>query len=346
MSREMGKFTLGVVLLLGLIQGLLYLFIVPPWQHYDEPGNFEYAWLVANLDHQPKANEYNLEMRREVAASMIETNFYRGKTSLPNLVTLNPPADIGYSQLGDVPLYFYLASVPLRIFRYTDITFQLYTARFVSLILLLITLWGCLGICRDLFGKDHLLNWIIPLFLVFLPPFTDLMTAVNNDVAAVAFSTLFIWGCIRIILHGFNFRRGFWVIAALVACNLSKSTTIITLPLLMLVISFGTYKFIRRRILIPIFGLLGIILAILLFSWKNSSPMFFYARNEYLLPTRLVAEYSPVGKYIIALPAQKGIGKVYFQMLPQSKIPRLVGKTITLGVWMWADHRLTFDFLM
>jgi hypothetical protein len=28
----------------GLINGLLHTFMVPPWQHYDEPGNFEYAW--------------------------------------------------------------------------------------------------------------------------------------------------------------------------------------------------------------------------------------------------------------------------------------------------------------
>src|SRR4030042_5269849 len=153
-----GKYTLGVLLLVSLISGLLYLFLMPPWQHYDEPGNFEYAWLAANLDHWPQTGEYNAEMRREVAASMIETNFFHGKTSLPNLVTINPPADIGYSQLNDVSLYFLLVSVPLRIIRYTDITFQLYVARFVSLLLLLLMLWGSVGICRDLFGKNHILS--------------------------------------------------------------------------------------------------------------------------------------------------------------------------------------------
>jgi len=33
------------ILVLALANGLLYLVLVPPWQHYDEPTHFEYAWL-------------------------------------------------------------------------------------------------------------------------------------------------------------------------------------------------------------------------------------------------------------------------------------------------------------
>jgi hypothetical protein len=34
---------IALILLLALIHGLLYVFIVPVWEHYDEPGNFEVA---------------------------------------------------------------------------------------------------------------------------------------------------------------------------------------------------------------------------------------------------------------------------------------------------------------
>jgi hypothetical protein len=40
-------FILIAILLLAAINGLFYIFIVPPWQHYDEPNHFEYIWLLA-----------------------------------------------------------------------------------------------------------------------------------------------------------------------------------------------------------------------------------------------------------------------------------------------------------
>ena len=120
-----GKYTLGVLLLVSLINGLFDFFLMPPWQHYDEPGHFEYAWLAANLDDWPQKGDFNAEMRREMAASMFENKFYTDISSLPNLLATDPPVNIGHSQLGDVPLYYFLASLPLRVFRYSDITFQL-----------------------------------------------------------------------------------------------------------------------------------------------------------------------------------------------------------------------------
>jgi hypothetical protein len=37
------------IVFIAALNGLLYLFLVPPWEHNDEPGNFEYAWLLANM---------------------------------------------------------------------------------------------------------------------------------------------------------------------------------------------------------------------------------------------------------------------------------------------------------
>jgi hypothetical protein len=76
----------GLVLLSGLIVGLLYVFIVPPWQHYDEPGHFEFSWLLANHDNFPVLGEVNQQMRRELAASMMEHDFYESMNFHPNLL--------------------------------------------------------------------------------------------------------------------------------------------------------------------------------------------------------------------------------------------------------------------
>jgi hypothetical protein len=60
------------VLVIGLIHGMIYLALIPPWQHYDEPTHFEYTWLAANWRRIPQSGEYDPEMSWEVAQSMIE----------------------------------------------------------------------------------------------------------------------------------------------------------------------------------------------------------------------------------------------------------------------------------
>ena len=67
---------LVVVLVVALMQGLLYLFLLPPWQHYDEPSHFEYAWLIADRGSLPGPRDTDDTMRRDVLVSMIEHDFY------------------------------------------------------------------------------------------------------------------------------------------------------------------------------------------------------------------------------------------------------------------------------
>jgi hypothetical protein len=52
-SSHHRKKLLGV-LLIALIAGLFYTYFIPPWQHYDEPTQFEYAWLIANRPGLPQ----------------------------------------------------------------------------------------------------------------------------------------------------------------------------------------------------------------------------------------------------------------------------------------------------
>ncbi len=54
----------ALLVLLGLVYGLLYVFLIPPWQHNDEPGHFEYVWLIANRPGWPHAGDYDPDMRR------------------------------------------------------------------------------------------------------------------------------------------------------------------------------------------------------------------------------------------------------------------------------------------
>ena len=64
-----------IVLLVGFLNGLAYVLLMPAWQHYDEPNHFEYAWLIAHRESLPEQVDYDQEMRRATAISMIEHNF-------------------------------------------------------------------------------------------------------------------------------------------------------------------------------------------------------------------------------------------------------------------------------
>ena len=50
------------ILLLALVNGLFYVFIVPPWQHYDETNHFEYIWLLADRGGFPNPGDYDTGM--------------------------------------------------------------------------------------------------------------------------------------------------------------------------------------------------------------------------------------------------------------------------------------------
>src|SRR5574340_874188 len=80
-----GRPWLAWVLVLGLLNGLVYVFTVPPWQHYDEPNHFAYVWLVAQRGRIPQPGEFDPAMRRSVAESMIEHGFFTPLGFLPDL---------------------------------------------------------------------------------------------------------------------------------------------------------------------------------------------------------------------------------------------------------------------
>ena len=116
-TRSRSGQVLAIALAFALVHGLIYVALVPPWQHYDEPNHFEYVWLVARRGELPKPGDYDQTMRRALAVSMIEHGFFKDLDFSPNLTTESEPIWIGgYSQLTNPPLYYLLASLPLRLF--------------------------------------------------------------------------------------------------------------------------------------------------------------------------------------------------------------------------------------
>jgi hypothetical protein len=97
------KRTLLLILLVGLIHGIIYVFAIPPWWHYDEAGHLEYSWLLANRPGWPKEGFYDEAMHRLVAESMLRTGFYKTQNYTHDLTSSEHVWIGGTSQVGDPP---------------------------------------------------------------------------------------------------------------------------------------------------------------------------------------------------------------------------------------------------
>ncbi len=329
---------LAAILLAGLAHGLLYVLIVPPWQHYDEPSHFEYLALLAKTGRLPRAGEVDLPLRQAIFDSMVAHDFYRGLPQPDRARLEQPVLGLQYSQLDEPPLYYLSAVLPVWLLREQGVTTQMYAARLVSLGWLLLALAAVWGTTRELTPAGSPLRGLVPLSAALLPGFVDVMTAVNNDVAAAAVFSLFLWGSVRVLQRGLSPGGLVWVLGSAALCYWAKSTVLAALPLSVLVIALAAARGrwqrpIRAGLLIAaVLGLFG------LFTWQDAA--YWYRSTDQREATRLRTPLAPVGDHALVLDASAEVLPTWlrplFQPLPPEAVASLRGQTVTMGVWMWA----------
>jgi hypothetical protein len=330
----------GLVLLFTLIHGLIYVFVVPPWQHYDEPGHFEFAWLIANHMSVPQPGDYDQAMRRELAASMIEHDFFRGIDFRPNLLSQSEPIWLGITQINDRPLYYVLVAASLRLVRTSDITFQLYFGRLVSLLLYLVTILAAYGLITEVTPPGSALRWLVPITVVLLPGFADLMTALNDDVGATAFFSLFLWAGVRLIQKGFTVPRLLALVVTASLCFWTKNTVAISVLLLFLPLLFSILRGSRRPVAWALLGGSIAVGILTVFAWGN--PANWYEQGSTDITTRTSIAEVPQGKSAFRIPLDPYTADPKLvQVLPPSSVDLLRGKRVTLGAWIWASDTRT-----
>ncbi|MEO7908568.1 MAG: hypothetical protein ABIV47_02850 [Roseiflexaceae bacterium] len=330
---------LTLVLLIALCQGLLYLSLQPPWQHYDEPTHFEYAWLIAHQPGLPQPGTVDQALRRDVAASMLQYGFWRTMPQ-PALLT-DGPIEIGITELGHPPAYYLLVSLPLRLVAHLDIISQLYVARGVSVLLFVLVIAIAGGLMRDLTPRGHVLRWLVPLTIALIPPFVDLMTAVNNDVGAVVMFSLFLWGAVRTIRFGLNWWRLAWIFGTALLAVWTKNTAAIAIPLALLaiLIAFWIQRGWRWRWLavVALGGCTAMVL--LVFGWGDAA-YWYHGVDEtaQIGSTRVVNSATPAGSRAIVLEMQPGDARQLINPLLGPQVQSVTGQTITIGGWLWTDQ--------
>jgi hypothetical protein len=323
-----------LLILLGLAHALVYVFLVPPWQHNDEPGHFEYVWQIANRTSWPQVGDYDPAMRREMLQSMLDHGFNRYLNFPIDLTAVVP--NIGFSQVGDPPVYYWLASLPLHFLHATNVTVQLYASRLVSLVLYLVTILIGWGIMLELTPPNHALRWMVPITFALLPGFTDLMTAVNNDVGAVVVFSLFLWASVRLVRRGLSFFGSLFVIGAAVLCYWTKNNVWLALPLLPVVLLFTLLRGRWRPLAWALFLATAGIGLMAMFSWGDAN--LWYRRTFQAGATRVVNSLSPLGKHAFGLNLlQQNSSPSILQPLPPETVTDLRNAPVTLGAWIWSS---------
>lgn len=333
--------TLFLILLTALAHGLIYVFLMPPWQHYDEPNHFEYIWLLAKELRLPAPDDFNPQLSQQVVASMMEHDFYRYGLQPDNLEKVLAQGRIpGFSELEEPPLYYMLAAVPVRLLLNTSVEIQLIAARLVSLCLFLVTIALAFAVSWELFEVRDPLQWLFPLTLVLLPAFVDLMTAVNNDVGAIAVSSLVVYGSVRFVQRGYRWRDLILTGLAALMALFTKNTAAVSAIILPFMLVFAILRGRLRKIGWAIIGLGGIGTLALTLSWGDASA--WYRGTSQKVSTRLSDAKAVHGEFVFTLDAQAKVVPSWqpaiYQPLPIPFSSTLKGKSFTLGFWMWSSQ--------
>ena len=338
-----------LIFTVGFIHGLLFVFLVPPWEHYDEPGHFEYAWLIANRLKLPSSSDYDQGMRLAVGRSLLESGFFARRTSSPpNLTDPTKPLWIGTSQLVDPPLYYIIVAIPLILLRNTLIEVQLYVGRIVSFLFFLLTIWAAWKLTVELTRPKHPLRWAVPLFLALLPGYVEFMTALNDHVAAIALCSFWFLVGVQLINHGLSWKRLVYLVILTGMCIFTQKSVWIVLVFLpiMLILTF-LYKY-KQSLTWVICLLCGIVVIFLLFSWGDAA--LWLKRNNQGFQSRISSTNLGFGRY--ALQAQVYPDQAwgqddpfwhsgFFQLVPDEVAKSLPGKKVTVGGWVWANKKIT-----
>ena len=337
--------SIHIILIIGLIHGLIYVFIVPPWQHYDEPGHFEYVWLVANRLKLPQVGDYDQNMRLAVGKSLLNSSFFTPGTE-PNLIDPSKPIWVGISQLIDPPLYYVIEAVPFFILRGTSVNLQLYAGRIVSLLFLLLTIYSAHKLTQELTPTNHPLQWMVPLFISMLPAFIEFMSSINDFTAAIGLFSLWLLVSVKLI-KGFSFKFAGILILLTIACILTQKVLYPVLVYLPMVFLISVFPRKMKYLAWILTGVTSIAVLFIVFNWGDAALWLRANYQDFASRARIQGNTNNDYTLQAKIYPDSSWGQIYpswnpgfFQMVPNEIGDLLRGKTVTIGAWVWSDKNI------
>ena len=332
-----------IIMILALVHGMLYVFLVPPWQHYDEPNHFEKVWLTATREGLPEIGDFNPHLTYEVLESMIRYGFYDNLGFQPELGTpYDHKAIPGYSQLGGQPFYYLILSVPLRFVLNMDVTNQMYVLRLVSLVIYLCTILIAWRLASEISPPQHPIRILTPLTLALFPGYVDIMTSINNDVGAVLVMSLSLWGSVRLIARGFSILNFVLAFVPAVLSIYTKSTAVVSLIILPIALLFSILRNEKQKYAWAMILLGSVVLSLTMFSLDEAALWYRSISQEESV--RTLNESAITGEYVFMISNQAEVSPSWtiplFQPIPRATGWEIKDKEVTFGFWAWASQPL------
>lgn len=314
---------------LVLVRGLLYAVVVPPWEHYDEPTHFEYAALIARNGGLPAVGATDPALRYTIARSM--DAFSTWGPGVGAYSAREPLPDIGVSQTGHQPLYYMLAALPIRLALGEPVEVQLYAARALSVLLMVVTLALAAAFLRLALPQAPGLRLVALSVMALTPSYGALMSATSNDVlTGLAGVALLLLGAL-VLRAGWGWRAALLAVCGLVLPFVVKRTifTMAMVPLLAgaLVAPPLARRWLWRGLGLALVGLLGVAL---LGPWGGA---YWLNPTDGRLPATAAAEEDGGRRVLRLLGGEPEQREGVSQQLAGPAVYSLRGKEVTGGVW-------------
>lgn len=326
----------GILFAVWCAHLLAYVWLVPPWQHYDEPTHFEYAALIRDLGRLPTLDEQIPSLRRAIATSMVESGFFDNPAlsiSAPDLD--DPNLSLGINERGHPPLYYALVALGTLPFQDAPVLTQLYAARCVSVLIALLLFWAAYLTLRLLTGADWRARILALAALALQPAFVDNMSSVNNDALANLVGVL-------LLLAGAVFlRRPGWPALLLgvglivLAWNVKRTLLIYSLVVPAAWLLALTPRARRWLLAGATIGAAALLIGLLLQPWALAD---WRATPASAMPEARSTE-ARHGAAAFMLATRPGQAQARLsQSIYSIRLPDIAGKTVTLAAWMRADR--------
>lgn len=270
---------LKVFLAIYLLLGVIYSISSPILEAPDEMWHYPYVRYVAEKRRLPPWDTGSL-----VSHESSQPPLYYAAAALATAWV--DPSDLEALLQRSNPYWGYPAAGTVNdnknLFLHTDAeTFPwsgtalaVHVARLVNLIFGALTVTGVYLLVSDIFPQRSGLIASATALVAFNPQFLFISAAVNNDVAASAFSTVALWLLVRGLQRGYTLRLSVALGLVIGLAILSKVSALALLPLAALAMAFAGWRT-RRWARVCRAGLIVLLVTAAVAGW-------WYARNAIL----------------------------------------------------------------
>jgi hypothetical protein len=244
---KLGNVALGVLVLVYLLLGAIYSVSLPILEAPDEMWHYSYVrYLVRERDlppwdtDSPVGQESSQPPLYYVAAALATAWV---DASSPNAFLDRNP-HWGYPSAGTVndnKNMFFHQREGAEAFPWRDMALAVHIARLVNLAFGALTLASTYLLAREVFVERPGLVVSATAVVAFIPQFLFISSAINNDAAASAFSTLALWLLVRGLRRGYSSRRVALLGVVVGLAALSKVSALALVPFAVVVIGFRTW---------------------------------------------------------------------------------------------------------